>query len=60
MPFTRNDDEVTFSEAQEAANDAAPFPVVLDDSGPVPGDPDCPFCRGEGDCVECDPDTDWK
>jgi hypothetical protein len=20
----------------------------------------CVFCRGEGDCVECDPETGWK
>ena len=26
----------------------------------VPGDPGCPFCRGAGNCVECDPETAWK
>lgn len=20
----------------------------------------CPFCRGLGDCIECDPETAWK
>ena len=26
----------------------------------VPGDPDCPYCHGRGDCLECDPGTAWK